>query len=97
MNLSNLFLIKKENDHLLIIFCGIKIRFKIFDNGNKVYIIENGKKKKLKRKIKGLKIKLRGTNNIIEIEKPCRFINSRILCNGDNNIIKIVAAKSVLG
>ncbi|MBR1618216.1 acyltransferase [bacterium] len=52
-----------------------------------LYILEDGVQKILKNpKIKGLKLKIQGTNNKIFLEKPFNFINCTISCRGNNNV-----------
>ncbi len=59
---------------------------------NKVILIKDGKKIPYE-PINGITITIKGNNNTIEIELPCRFINTGIVMNGDNNYISIKSTK----
>lgn len=48
---------------------------------NFIFVIEKDGTRLRKRSIKGIKIKFLGSGNIIEIEKPYSFVNSRICVN----------------
>lgn len=57
--------------------------YKIQGENNKVYIIENGQKKELKHKIKGLNITIIGNNNYVELHMPITFISTSLKIEGD--------------
>ena len=78
-----------------------KINKQCYDQTNKVYLIDNKKgTKKLVRSngiIKGLSIEfLNSKNNIIEIEEPYYFRNTRIVLRNDNNKIYIKDSVSII-
>ena len=56
--------------------------YQITGKNNQIFILENGVKKPLRRKIKGLKITIIGSNNYVEIENPIKFNNTRIKIAG---------------
>ena len=61
-----------------------------FGKNNKVFIIKNEVKKEINlKKIKGLCINFFGNNNTIILHKPCTFLRSDILFQGDNSTIEI--------
>ncbi len=66
----------------------LKKSYDIQEN-NKLFIVKNGKLKKLKKKILGLEIKVYGKNNTIIINDKAHFINSIILIENDNAYIEI--------
>ncbi len=74
----------------------VKLSFKIKDkklhtNGqnNNIYIKDNGILKKAIKKIPDLKIDIDGKNNTLIIGSSCKFTQSVIVCNGNNNSIII--------
>lgn len=97
---NKMFRIYKTDNHICITVLGIKMFFKykeknivekyeIAGEGNKIYIKENGILREAEKKVPGLEIELSGINNTIIIEFPTCFINSRIVCNGNNGEIII--------
>ncbi len=79
---------------------GLKLSFKIVDKkvhfkgkNNKLYIKQNKILKESKKIVPGLSIDIDGENNIIIIDSECKFCNSIICCNGNNN--EIIIEKSV--
>lgn len=88
---QKIFAIKRENTHKIINILGFKIKINSPQN-NKIYVIRDGKKFPVK-KIKGLKIKLRGKNNTIIVEEPYRFENSQISIKGENNTVSFQSTK----
>ena len=100
--INHFFRIEKVNKHNVMHFCGLKLRlrinknntkcrYKIAGQNNKIIIIENGKERELKRfkKIKGLKIDIGGSNNLIRINKPAKYINSKIFIRANDSCICI--------
>ena len=50
------------------------------------FVTFNGKKKRLKRKLNGLNISIKGTNNYLEIELPISFEDTNIALAGENAV-----------
>lgn len=98
----------REYKHIYITLFFIKFSFKrknkdkyiekyiIEDESNKIYIKEDGILKEAEEKISGLEIDLKGHNNTIIIEYPTHFIDSRIVCKGNNGKIIIEQTKNKL-
>lgn len=57
--------------------------YKTNGENNRIYVVENGVKKLLKRKIEGLEIEIIGRDNYIEIEMPIAFSKSKIRIRGN--------------
>ena len=93
--LENIFSIKNSpniaNPHKIITICGIKIKLK--KRTNKIIIVdENGVEHNLcsKARIKGLKIKISGTNNTIKIHRPYKFSNCFFDIDSKNAFFEIL-------
>ncbi len=68
--------------------------YSIKGQNNKIFIIENGEKIELENDvISGLNIEIEGNNNVITLEKPFRFIDSRILILKNDTVINIKKTK----
>lgn len=62
----------------------------VLDPDNKIFVIENGQEKEVPSDyFVGLKITLKGKNNIIKIHAPFKFFTSRLEINGENNLFEI--------
>lgn len=96
--LSRIFKYDYNNDHLVMtIFNFIKFKIKNTNLSNKIFIISNGIEKQVNiNKIKGLKIVIKGSNNIIKIHKPYNFNNSKLLICGDNNFFECYENKKMI-
>lgn len=66
--------------------------YKIKGRNNKIYVIFKGRKKELKRKIKGLNIDINGNNNIIKLHFPVYFEDTNIEINGSNSSFEMLSA-----
>ena len=92
MDLKSMFTIESIRGRKVVRFLGLKFTFTP-SAGNKVYLIRNGKRELCRKKIKGLSVKMKGINNVVEIEMPNNFVNSIIYCTGDNNLVSIAKTK----
>lgn len=70
------------------IFSAINCLFPYRTKGknNKIFVTYNGKKKPLKRKLKGLNVSIHGVNNYLEIELPIAFKDTNIELAGENAV-----------
>ena len=70
------------------IFSAINCLFPYRTKGknNKIFVTYNGKKKPLKRKLKGLNVLIHGSNNYLEIELPIAFKDTNIELAGENAV-----------
>lgn len=66
--------------------------YKIKGKNNKIYLVLKGKKKELKRKIKGLNIEITGKNNVITLHLPVYFEDTNIKIIGDNSSFEMLSA-----
>lgn len=60
--------------------------YRIKGKNNKIFVVFNGKKKPLKRKLKGLNVIIEGNNCYLEIELPNSFKGTSIELNGENAV-----------
>ena len=60
--------------------------YKTKGKNNKIFIVYNGQKKPLKRKLKGLNVSIHGVNNYLEIELPIAFKDTNIELAGENAV-----------
>lgn len=60
--------------------------YKIEGENNKIFIVLNGKKKRLRRKLDGLNVIINGKNIYLEIELPINFKNTTIHLAGENAV-----------
>lgn len=79
----SLFKYDKADNNIIIKFLFINAKIRLNFN-NRIYIVDNKKSKRV-RKIKGLNVKFKGTNNKIIIQKGAKFNNTSIVCMGNNN------------
>lgn len=86
--INNFFRIEEVDNHKIVFFCGIKVKFRVNKNGyningqnNKIIVVDNDKERELEKdeRIQGLEIIINGNNNIIKINKFTKYLNSRIL------------------
>lgn len=92
VGLSKLFQVENMQGRKIIRILGIKFTLTP-TAGNKVYLVKDGKRRLALKKIKGLTIIFKGRNNVVEIEYPNHFINSKIYCLGDDNYVSISQTK----
>lgn len=60
--------------------------YKTKGENNKVFIVLNGKKKRLRRKLDGLNVIMNGKNSYLELELPLKFKNTTIHLQGENAV-----------
>ena len=60
--------------------------YKTQGKNNQIFVTYNGKKKRLRRKLNGLNISMKGTNNYLEIELPISFEDTNIALAGENAV-----------
>ncbi len=60
--------------------------YKTTGTNNNIYIVMNGHKKKLKRKLDGLDVIINGKNIYLELELPLNFKNTTIHLEGENAV-----------
>ena len=60
--------------------------YKIKGENNKIFIVLNGKKKRLRRKLDGLNVIMNGKNSYLELELPLNFKNTTIHLEGENAV-----------
>ena len=97
-NIKKLFSIKLENTHFVLCILGIKLKFRynyvgynISGKGNKIIYVNNGKEYVLShfQKIQGLKISIKGDNNIIRIaHKNFKNVVLRVKSNNSSLVFK---------
>lgn len=56
---------------------------------NEIYIVLNGQKKRLRRKLKGLNLLIEGEGHYVELELPINFKNTSIHLAGENAVFKM--------
>ncbi len=63
---------------------------------NEVYVVLNGQKKKLRRKLKGLNLLIEGEGHYVELELPINFKNTAIHLAGENAIFKMKSTNCIV-
>lgn len=100
--INNFFRIEEVDNHKIVFFCGIKVKFRVNKNGyningqnNKIIVVENGKERELKKdeRIQGLEIIINGNYNIIKLHAPLKFIDCFWDIKSDNGYVEIESPK----
>ncbi len=87
-----------KNKHFKVFkMLGLELRFqihkKIRGKNNKIFLKKDGNLEELNGTIPGLFIFINGENNKIILEEPYKFVNSAIICEGQNNTVIIESTK----
>ena len=61
----------------------------VIGKNNKIIFMKDGKEIKKFFMPKGIEISVKGDNNIVILEKPIRFSNTKVSVRGDNNVLSI--------